>query len=141
LYHIILLSLLLTVSLAVWNLVHSSPRSLAMLLPPGLTFVIGTFFLVVGTFLAFAGAYVQLGEVMVGSVIKAYVGVWFLTTHLRGDEEAIRRVFLMMGIMLVAIVGVFYAQDPRLNAMLLLMLTAAGYWLTTSFLRSLDRGR
>jgi hypothetical protein len=141
-YHVILVAVIFTLSLAIWNLVHSAPRSVQLILPPRFTYFVGTFFLIFGIFFAFLSAYaMKSGESMIAFFIQAYVGLWFLCMRIQGDEEAIRRLFIMMGVMLTTIVGAYYLHDQRLIAMLTLVLITSGFWLTTNYLRSIDRGR
>jgi hypothetical protein len=141
-YHVIFIALIATISLAVWNLIHSSPRSLAMFLPPRVTFIAGAFFLVFGIFFAFVSAYaLQNGVAMISFLIKAHLGLWLLLAHIRGDAEIVRKGFLMLWTLIVILVGVYYVQDPRAIAFLTLFGLAAGYWVTMSHTRFLDRGR
>jgi hypothetical protein len=139
-YHVVVLGLLLVMGLAMWQIVLSSPRALAYLLPPGPTFVVGAVFLILGVFAAFSSAYLfKRADMMIGSYIHAYIGMWLLLV--RSDGETIKRAFVMMGTLQLAIVGLFYANDPKIFAIILMMMTAAGFWLTTNYLRFLDRGR
>jgi hypothetical protein len=48
--------------------------------------------------------------------------------------------FMMMGVILVTIVGAYYLTDPRLIAMVTLIMVTSCFWLTTSYLRFIDRG-
>jgi hypothetical protein len=49
-YELILIALVLTISLAVWNLVHASHRSITLFLPPKLTLYAGSFLIYFGFF-------------------------------------------------------------------------------------------
>jgi hypothetical protein len=141
-YHVILIALLVTITLAVWNLVHSSPRALLLMLPAQGAFVAGAALLILGVFLAFAAAVlVQNGGAMVAFLIKAHVGLWLLLIHRREDEDTIRRAFVMMGALIVTLLGIYYVQDPFGAALLMLLLLAAGYYVLTGNLRFLNRGR
>jgi hypothetical protein len=141
-YHVILIALVLTLSLAIWNLVHASPRSVSMLLSPGVAFGCGAFFLCFGIFFAYLSAYpLQSAQGMIGFFVQAYVGVWLLLTHVRGDERAVRQMFMMVGTMMLTIVAIYYVQDHRAVAFLTLLMIASGYWLTVKYMRFLDTGR
>lgn len=140
-YHIVLIAVVLTLSLGIWNLVHASPRSVAMILSPGVAFFCGAFFLCFGIFFAFLSAYsLQSPQGMLGFFIQAYVGVWLLLAHVKSDERAVRQMFIMVGTMMLTIVAILYVQDPRAVAFLTLLMIASGYWLTVKYMRSLDGG-
>ena len=49
--------------------------------------------------------------------------------------------FIMMGVILLTVVGVYYFKDPKIVAMISLIMVTSCFWLTTHFLRSIDRGR
>jgi len=147
-FHVVLVLLLAVLLWLVWQLVHSSPRSLSLLLPPQLTAVLGATLLVIGLFAAYLSAYVlQDGGAMLSSLFKAFLGLWWLlaaSSGLRGsdrDEEMLRRVFFMMIMLTVTLLGVLYVGDRRGVAMLSLVLITGGFWVTTSYMRYLDRGR
>jgi hypothetical protein len=141
-YHIILIAVVLTLSLGIWNLVHASPRTVSMILSPGLAFGAGTFLLCFGIFFAYLSAYpLQNAQGMIGFFVQAYVGVWLLLTQVRGDERAVRQMFMMIGTMVLTIVAIYYVQDHRAVACLTLLMVASGYWLTVKYLRFLDTGR
>jgi FtsH-binding integral membrane protein len=141
-YHVVLIALIATIMLAVWNLVHSSPRAILLMLPPQGAFVAGAALLVFGAFLAFAAAVlVQNGGAMVAFLLKAHIGLWLLLLHRRDDEDTIRRAFIMMGAMIVTLLGIYYVQDPYGAAVLMILLLGAGYYVLTANLRFLDRER
>ncbi len=141
-YHVILIAVVFTLSLGIWNLVHASPRSIGMFLSPFVAFVAGSFFLCFGIFFAFISAYpLQNAGDMIAFFIQAYVGVWLLLAHRNGDERTIRQTFMMVGTMMMTIVAIFYVQDHRAIALLSLLMIASGYWLTVNYMRSLDGGR
>jgi hypothetical protein len=140
-YHVILVAIIFTLSLAMWNLVHSAPRSVLLILPPKFSYFVGVFFLIFGIFFAFLSAYaMKSAPSMIAFFIQSYVGLWFLSVRLHGDEDAIRRMFMMMGVILVTIVAAYYLTDPRLIAMVTLIMVTSCFWLTTSYLRFIDRG-
>jgi hypothetical protein len=141
-YHVILIAVVLTLSLGIWNLVHASPRSVALILSPGVAFFCGSFFLCFGIFFAYLSAYpLQSAQGMIGFFVQAYVGVWLLLAHVKSDERAVRQMFMMVGTMMLTIVAIFYVQDHRAVAFLTLLMIASGYWLTFRYLRFLDTGR
>jgi hypothetical protein len=141
-YHVILVALIATLLLAAWNLVHSSPRAVLILLPAQAAFVAGAALLIFGAFFAFAAAVmVQHGPAMVAFLVKAHVGLWLMLAHRRDDQETVRRAFVMMGALLVTLVAIFYVQDPYAAALLMVMLLGAGYYVLTGNLRFLDRER
>jgi hypothetical protein len=141
-YHLILFAIIFALSLAMWNLVHTMPRSLALLVPSRVAYFVGIFFLVFGIFFAFFSAYgLHDAGAMIAFFIQAYVGLWFLTIILHGDEDAIRQMFMMMGVILLTIVAAYYFTDPKVVAMISLVMVTSCFWLTTHFLRTIDRGR
>lgn len=141
-YHVILISLIATILLATWNLVHLGPRAIMMLLPAQAAFVAGAMLLVFGAFFAFAAAMmVQNGGAMVAFMVQAHLGLWLLLIHWRDNEEIIRRAFVMMGALLLTIVACFYVQDPYGAAVLMFILLGVGYFFLTNKFRFLDRER
>ena len=141
-YHVILIALVLTLSLGIWNLVHAAPRSISLILTPFVAYTAGGFFLCFGIFFAYLSAYpLQNGPAMLAFFLKAYVGVWFLLSQFRGDERIVRQVFTMVGMLMLTIVAIYYVQDTRAVALLTLLMVASGYWLTTKYMRFLDGGR
>ena len=127
-YHVILITVVVTLSLGIWNLVHASPRSIGMFLSPFVAFTVGAFFLCFGIFFAFISAYpLQDAASMIAFFIQAYVGVWLLLAHRHGDERTIRQTFMMVGLLMMTIVAIYYVQDPRAVALLsLVMIGIAG---------------
>lgn len=141
-YHVVLFAIIFTLSLAMWNLVHAMPRSVQLIVPSRVAYIVGVFFMIFGMFFAFISAYAMRDAgAMIAFFIQAYVGLWFLTIRLYGDEDAIRQMFIMMGVILLTVVGVYYFKDPKIVAMISLIMVTSCFWLTTHFLRSIDRGR
>jgi hypothetical protein len=147
-FHIVLILLVAVLTCMGWFLVHSAPRALSMILPPRLTFGIGAAFFVVGLFLAFTSAYVlKSPDGILTSLVQMYVGLWFMLATSAGargsddDERMMRRIFVMIGIVTAAIVGMLYVHDHRSLAVLNLILVTAGFWVTTNYLEQLHRGR
>jgi hypothetical protein len=141
-YHIILIAVVFTLSLGIWNLVHAAPRSLSLIVTPFIAYTAGGFFLCFGIFFAYLSAYpLQNGPAMIAFFVKAYVGVWLLLSQFRGDERTVRQVFMMVGMLMLTIVAIYYVQDHRAVAFLSLLMVASGYWLTTKYMRFLDGGR
>lgn len=141
-YHIILLALAATMTLGVWNLVHHSPRSIVMLLPPMAAFLAGGALLIFGVFFAFAAAVlVQNGGAMLWFMFKAHIGLYFLLVRFRDDEDTVRRAFMMMGALFLTLIAIFYVQDPFATALLMICLLGTGYYVLTNGTRFLDRGR
>ena len=141
-YHVVIFALTFVLGFAMWHIVRSSPRALVYLLPPGPTFVVGTFLLILGIFAAFLAAYVlRSADLMLAMFVYAYIGFWILLIRSAGDEQTLKRMFAMMGALQLTIIGIYYADDPRLMATIMLLMTAVGFWLTTNYLRFLDRGR
>lgn len=141
-YHIILIAVLFTISLGIWNMVHASPRSIALLLSPSVATICGTFFLCFGIFFAYISAYpLQNGPAMIVFFLKAYIGVWFLLAHVKSDERTVRQMFMMVGTLMLTIVGIYYVQDRMATAFLTLAMIASGYWMTVKYMRFLDTGR
>ncbi|HEU0074572.1 MAG TPA: hypothetical protein VFS30_11240 [Dehalococcoidia bacterium] len=147
--HIIIVALLFAFALVAWNLVHFAPRSIAMVIPDRICLIFGLVLLPLGAFSALAAGYGQQNaQGFIGSVVIALVGLWFLLIKpagygiANGDiEQLIRRVFTMMAMLMVVLVVSFYLGESKLVAVPNLLLIAAGFWLTTSFFRDMDRGR
>lgn len=132
-YHVILIAIAATMTLGVWNLVHYSPRSIVLLLPPMAAFAVGTFLLVFGIFFAFAAAVlVQNGGAMLAFMLKAHIGLYFLLVRSRDDEDTVRRAFMMMGALLLTLIAIFYVQDPIATAVLMICLLGTGYYVLTN---------
>jgi hypothetical protein len=148
LIHLIIIGLLFAFALVAWNLVHFAPRSIAMFIPDRICLIFGLVLLPLGAFSALSAGYGQQNaQGFIGSVVIALVGLWFLLIKpagagITGDtEQLIRRVFLMMALLMVVLVVSFYLGESKLVAVANLMLVAGGFWLTTNYLRQIDRGR
>jgi hypothetical protein len=147
LIYVIIAALVFAFSLVAWNLVHFAPRSVAMLLPDKVCLIMGAFLFPFGVFSAFVAGYAQQNaEGMIASVAITYVGLWFLLVKFAGSGShemllLVRRLFVMMGLLMVVLVGTLYLGESKLVAVLNLALMAGGLWLTTNYLRYLDRGR
>ncbi len=143
----IIAGLVFAFSLVAWNLVHFAPRSVSMFLPEKACLILGLFLFPFGVFSAFTAAYSQQNaEGMIASIVMAYVGLWFLLVKFAGSgsyemEIMVRRLFVMMGLLMAVLVGTLYLGDSKLIAVFNLALLAGGLWLTTNYLRYLDRGR
>ncbi len=119
-----------------------------MMLPDGLSRVLGVTLMLIGTFGAYTAAFAQQNaEGMIGSIVIAFVGLWFLLVKIASSgatsdvEHFIRRMFVMMGVLVAVIIATLYLGDSKLVAAANLVLMAAGLWLTTNYLHYLDRGR
>jgi hypothetical protein len=130
-------------------LIHSAPRSLSFLLPARLSFAVGLFFFTLAIFAGFLAAYVLRSPSGVFSCfIQMYVGLWFMlasSAAARGsydDEQMLKRIFVMIGLLMTAIIGCMYVS-PQVHAIaiLQLLLVTAGFWVTTNYFQLLDRGR
>jgi hypothetical protein len=147
-YHVVLILLSLVLTYLAYQLVMSSPRALSMLLPKGLSIGIGVFMLVLGVFAAFLSAYIlkDAGD-MLRCFVQCYVGLWWIlatSSSMRGsysDDQMIRRLFMMMGLLMLAMIAVIYVKDPRHIATINLLLVTGGFWITSNYFRWLDRGR
>ena len=146
--HVIIVSLVFAFALVAWNLVHFAPRSVMMFLPDRICFIFGLVLLPLGAFSALAAGYGQQNaEGLIGSIVIALVGLWFLLIKPAGSgitgemEQLVRRVFIMMALLMAVLVAAFYLGESKLVVIPNLLLVAAGFWLTTDYLRSVDRGR
>lgn len=147
--HIIIVALLFAFALVAWNLVHFAPRSIAMVIPDRICLIFGLVLLPLGAFSALAAGYGQQNaQGLIGSIVIALVGLWFLLIKPAGHgisngdiEQLIRRVFIMMALLMAVLVASFYLGESKLVGVANLLLVAAGFWLTTSYLREIDRGR
>jgi len=148
LIHVIIVSLVFAFALVVWNLVHFAPRSVAMLIPDRICIIFGLVLLPLGAFSALAAGHGQQNaEGLIGSIVIALLGLWFLLIKPAGSgitgemEQLIRRVFMMMALLMAVLIATFYLGESKLVAIPNLLLVAAGFWLTTDYLRYVDRGR
>jgi hypothetical protein len=57
------------------------------------------------------------------------------------DMQFLRRLFLMVGMVLLTIIAALYTPDMQSMAILNLLLITGGFWVVTNYLRLLDRGR
>jgi hypothetical protein len=147
-FHIVMLGIIATLSFGGWALIRTSPRVLSMFLPTRLTFGVGAGLFVVAGFCAFCGAYIMREpDVMLGSMVQGFVGLWLMlatTSGARGsygDDQMLRRLFIMVGLAIVVVVASLYVRDGRLMALLNLGLICGGYLVVRDYLRYLDRGR
>jgi len=147
-FHLILIALIGALTLGCWNLVHSQPRVLSMLMPRGVTIGFGVFLLVTGMFAAFASAYaLKDANAMLSGLVQAYVGVWLVlapSSGLRGswaDRMLMRRFFTMLILMVGVIVATYYFGSPQAVGIMSLLLIAAGIGLSSNLLRVLGRDR
>jgi hypothetical protein len=131
-----------------WFLVQSSPRVLSMVMPRRLTFGIGLGFFLLAAFAAHANAYYLRDPLdMLNCFVQIFVGLWFMlatSAAARGseiDHQMLRRIFMMLGLLMGAIIVSLYIRDAHVMAMLNMILIAGGFWVTTNFLQFLDRGR
>ncbi len=118
-----------------------------MLIPERVSLIFGAVLLPLGAFSALAAGHGQQNtEGFIGSIVIALVGLWFLLmrpvgSDIRGDtEQLVRRVFILMAMLMAVLVASFYIGENRLIGVANLLLVAAGFWLTTNYLRNLDRG-
>lgn len=147
-YHIVLVGLASLLLFLSWKLVNYSPRVLSMILPRALTFSIGLGLFVLAIFSAFAAASVLKEPlVMLQCFVQGYVGLWLMlatTAGMRGsysDDQMLKRLFGMMALVMTIIIASLYIGDARLLAMVNLILIGGGLWITTNYLRFIDRGR
>ena len=144
--HIVILLLAVTISLFGWQLVQAAPRTLSRILPPRLTFSIGLLLFVLGIWSAFAGAFgLRQPEPVLDGIVRIYCGLWFMlatTAAARGSEEDmqfLKRLFLMVGMVLLTIIGGLYAPDMQSMAVFNLLMITGGFWVVTNYFGLLDR--
>ena len=147
-YHIVVIGLAAVLVFLWWNLIQSSPRVLSMIMPPKLTYGVGLVFFVLAMFLAFADAYVlKDAGLMLESFVMVYAGLWLMLASSSGargsygDEQMLRRVFLMMGLLTLVTICFLYVRSAQMVAVLNLVLVTAGFCVATEYMRHLDRGR
>ena len=148
LYLIVLLVLVCGLTYLMWQLAHITPRQLVMMFPPRLFYIFGVFLLLLGGFMAYANAYkLHSGDGVLQSLIQVYAGVWWIlasTAGMRGsyeDDRMIRRLFTMLGLMVAGILAALFLHDQRKLALVNLSMITTGFFVTTNYLRDLDRGR
>lgn len=146
--HIVILLLAVTISLFGWQLVMASPRTLSRLIPHKVSFAIGLMLLILGVWGAFSGAFgLRQPEPVLHGIVGMYSGLWFMlasTAAARGSEDDmqfLRRLFLMVGMVILTIIGGLYAEDMRSMAVLNLLMITGGFWVVTNYMSLLDRGR
>jgi hypothetical protein len=131
-----------------WGLVHAAPRAIGMYIPPLFSRVVGGSLLLFGMFTGLFSAY-ALHDIagVIQAFIQAFAGLWFLlatTVGQRGsheDEQMLRRLFIMIGLLEATILMVAFVDDRHMLATLSLCLVTSGFWVTTNFMSYLDRGR
>jgi hypothetical protein len=131
-----------------WVLIHNTPRTLSMVLPPWFSMIFGGVLFIFFGFLAFCASYVLRDPIlMMLFLMKMSIGIWFMmasTSSMRGSEEDkrfIRRFFVMLALLVFTFVGSIYVRDYRAMAMLNLLLVTGGFWVTTNYLTLIDPGR
>jgi hypothetical protein len=141
-YHLVLISLVIVLAVLGWQLVLSAPRILSMVLPSNFLFGLGAVLLVLATWNAFGQAFAfQSPQAMLNSFVTVFVGLWFMfaaSSGLRGsatDDLMVKRVMAMVALLLVVIVATLYVGDPRVVALLELVMVGGGFVATRSFLR------
>jgi hypothetical protein len=147
-YHVVLILLAAVLMMLAWQLVHYSPRVLSVLLPAKLTFIVGLVLLVLSFFGAFCAAYMlNSPEGVIGCFVQVYVGLWFMcatSAAARGseaDERLLRRVFAVLGMMMVMILATLYVPDPQFVSLFNLLMIAGCFWVTANYFQIMDRGR
>ena len=147
-YLVVLTALVGCLSYLMWQLAHTTPRALVMLFPPRLFYIFGVFLLVLGVFMACFSAYVHHdGSRVLQSLIQLYGGVWWILPASAGsrgsyqDERMLRRIFVMLGLLVSAILATVFIPDVRHVALVNLLLVTGGFCVATNYLRDLDRGR
>jgi hypothetical protein len=146
-YHIVLILLTGALLFMSWHLVHASPSVLGRILPSGLTFGIGIFIFIFGTFIAYCSAYGGDPGGVLGSFVQVIVGLWFMlstTSGMRGsdgDERMLKRLFIMIGLVMAMMIGMLYMPNPYYVSVLDLLLVTGGFWVVMNYFRDLDRGR
>ena len=142
-FHIVLIALIVVGSFGCWALLGRQPLILSMFLPRTFTFIAGSILFVMGFFAAFAAAYGlrDAGE-MLGAFVFGFVGLWLVmvpSAGMRGSpdhEEMLRRLAMMMGLLLGAILASLYIRDPKLMSLVNLALISGGSFLAIRFLRT-----
>ena len=147
-FHIVLVSLVIVVGILGWFLAHAAPGLLSRILPARLAFGLGTALIFLGAFGAFLDSYyLRDPPGILGSFVIIIVGLWFMlapTAHLRGtyrDEQMLRRLFAMLGIVFATIIGSLYIRADEVMALLSLLMITVGFWVITNFFRELDKNR
>jgi len=148
LYFVVMLALVGAITYLNWGLIHAAPRAIGMYIPPVFSRVVGTSLLLFGMFTGLFSAY-ALHEVpgVIEAFVQAFAGLWFLlatTVNQRGsyeDEQMLRRLFLMIGLLEATILLIVFVDDHRLLTALSLSLVTGGFWVTTNFMSYLDRSR
>ncbi len=147
-FHVVLISLTITIGILGWFLAHAAPGLLSRILPAGLAIGLGTALVFLGAFGAFLDSYyLRDPRGILGSFVIIIVGFWFIlapTAHLRGtyyDEQMLRRLFGMLAVVFATIIGSLYIRADEVMALLSLIMITSGFWLTTNFFRHLDNKR
>ena len=128
-------------------MVHFSPRVLSMILPRRLAYGVGLVLFFFGITSAYMSAYGHDVAGLIGSLLMTYVGLWWMLAPSSGargsyaDEQMLRRVFGMMGLLMLTLIAMVYVPNPKLIATITLLLVTGGFWLTTNYFSFLDRGR
>ncbi len=147
-FHVVLISLTVTVGILGWYLAHAAPGLISRILPAGLAIGLGTTLVLIGAFGAFLDSYyLRDPRGILGSFVIIIVGLWFRlapTAHLRGtyrDEQMLRRLFAMLAVVFATIIGSLYVRADEVTALLSLVMIIVGFWMATNFFRQLDNNR
>jgi len=147
-YYLVMLAIVATITWFNWGLVHAAPRSISLYLSPVFSRVAGTGLLLFGVFTGCFAAYaIHSVPGVIQGFIQAFAGLWFLLSASVGqrgsyqDEQMLKRLFLMIGILEATVLTIAFVDEPRLLAALSLLLVTGGFWVTTNFMAYLDRGR
>jgi hypothetical protein len=142
-FHLVLILLAALLFIGWWFMVQSAPGLLSRFLPPGLTLAVGTFFLVIAAFSAFAAAFfMRDAEAVLGSLVPGFVGLWFMLATLSGSrgsygyEVLMKHLMPMVAMLLVLLIAAFYIESLPVLMLLQAVMILGGFVLTMRYFRA-----
>ena len=142
-FHVVLIFLVLNLFVGWWLLVQSSPGVLSRVLPPGLTMTVGAFYLIISIFSAFAAAFfMREPETLLGSLVSAFVGLWFMVATISGArgshgyEVFMKHLMPMIAMLLALLIAAFYIESLVALVSLQALLVLGGFVLAMRYFRA-----
>jgi hypothetical protein len=144
-FHLMFVSLALTLLTLGWMMVHYCHPLVARLLPKTMTFLLGAGLAMLGAFNGFMEAYYfRNPEGVFGCFLMIMIGNWFMlapTANARGtwrDEQMLKRIFSMIALIYLVLTFAMYLPQHQAVAIVNLLVVAGGLYVTTTFLRQVD---
>jgi hypothetical protein len=142
-FHVVLILLVALLFAGWWFMVQSAPGVLSRFLPPGLTLAAGSFYLILAGFSAFAAAFfMRDAEVLLGCLVSAFVGLWFMLATMagargsRGYDVLMKHLMPMVAMLLILLIAAFYIESLPVLVLLQAVMILGGFVLTMRYFRA-----